>query len=339
MKKIVSPSAIRGKIKPSSYFRPLDTLPSHDIAAFSASYFQPQLPVILPRGQFNHLPAVQNWFSTPSSSTNGSSALPSTRSLNYAYLEKHNGCSVPFEVTFAQNPASPETLTFQRFHAPLDLFLSWAKTTTCHNAGAGAGPAAAESNPLNMHLYIAQCQLLDLPPALRSDFTTPSLVSETGKGDVYDTNIWMGVPPTYTPLHRDPNPNLFVQMAGRKIVRLYAPDTGLAVFERVRETILRRQQQQEGEDVNVNEIVVGDAKFRGEEMMQGLERELLEEEVWNDTMEGRLNGEGKDGNGGIMEGFEAHLNAGDGMFIPMGWWHSIKGVGEGITASVNWWFR
>ncbi|KKZ63534.1 hypothetical protein EMCG_02159 [[Emmonsia] crescens] len=322
MKKTFSSSALRGKINPSSRFKPLDTLPSSDIAAFRAAYFQPQLPVILQRGQFDRLPATQKWFSRDSS------ALPSTSSLNYAYLEKHNDCSVPLEFTSPQNPASPETPTFQRLYAPLDLFLKWTKTTV--------PPHNAERNPPNMHLYLAQCQLLDLPPALRSDFPTPSFVSEAGKGDVYDTNIWMGIPPTYTPLHRDPNPNLFVQMAGRKIVRLYSPDTGLAVFERIRESILRRQKQ----DANVNgKIVVGDAKFRGEEMMQGLEKELLEREVWGDTMEIRVNGEGKDDNRGMMEGFEAHLDAGDGMFIPMGWWHSIKGVGEGITASVNWWFR
>ncbi|OAX82890.1 hypothetical protein ACJ72_02758 [Emergomyces africanus] len=341
MKRSVLPSSTRGMINPSSLFRQLDTLPSHDIAAFRASYFQPQLPVILPRGQFDHLPAIQKWFSAPSSSTSGSSALPSTNSLNYAYLEKYNSCSVPLEITSSHDPASPKTATFQRLHAPLDLFLRWTKTTTSLDAAAAADDDDDddERNPLSMRLYVAQCQLLDLPPALRADFPTPSLVSETGKGDVYDTNIWMGIPPTYTPLHRDPNPNLFVQMAGRKIVRLYAPDSGLAVFQRVRETILLRQQQQqqeeEEEEVNVNRIVVGDAKFRGEEMMQGLEKELLEKAVWGDGTEGRLYGECKGGNGGIMEGFEAHLNAGDGMFIPMGWWHSIIGVGKGITASVR----
>jgi len=33
------------------------------------------------------------------------------------------------------------------------------------------------------------------------------------------------------------------------------------------------------------------------------------------------------------------LEAGDGMFIPKGWWHSVKGVGKGIIGSANWWFR
>lgn len=72
----------------------------------------------------------------------------------------------------------------------------------------------------------------------------------------------------------------------------------------------------------------GSATVRGEEMMQGRERRVLEEVVWG---EGDLEGG--------QEGVEAELEAGDGMFVPLGWWHSIKGVGEGVTASVNWWFR
>jgi len=33
------------------------------------------------------------------------------------------------------------------------------------------------------------------------------------------------------------------------------------------------------------------------------------------------------------------VSPGDALFIPKGWWHSIKSVGIGVTASVNWWFR
>jgi len=68
--------------------------------------------------------------------------------------------------------------------------------------------------------------------------------------------------------------------------------------------------------------------MRGEEMMQGRERSVLEEVVWGEA----------DGEAG-EEGMEAELEAGDGMFVPLGWWHSIRGIGQGVTASVNWWFR
>jgi hypothetical protein len=67
--------------------------------------------------------------------------------------------------------------------------------------------------------------------------------------------------------------------------------------------------------------------MRGEEMMQGKEKEVLEDVVWNSR------------NDVSGECWEAELSSGDGLFIPKGWWHSIKGVGTGMTGSVNWWFR
>lgn len=65
-------------------------------------------------------------------------------------------------------------------------------------------------------------------------------------------------------------------------------------------------------------------------MMKGEEKRLLEDQVWNDTS---VLDEASEG------GYEAHVGRGDGLFIPKGWWHSVKGVGDGITGSVNWWFR
>jgi hypothetical protein len=134
---------------------------------------------------------------------------------------------------------------------------------------------------------------------------------KAGKGDVYETSIWLGQAPTYTPLHRDPNPNLFVQLAGKKTVRLFPPKVGSAIFALVQERIGGS----------------GNAVMRGEEMMMGAERAVLEEVVWGgESVYAR-------------EAWQAELRAGDGLFIPKGWWHSIKGVGEGMTGSVNWWFR
>ncbi|GFG00060.1 clavaminate synthase-like protein [Aspergillus lentulus] len=289
-------------------YRPLRPVRVVEIDDFRSSYFHPELPVLLPRQHFRDLPACERWFQTVPSS-NGHD-----RRLNTAYLQEHGGDSfVPLELT--QSPAETKApgatvpglneLSFRQFHAPLSLFLDWMRT--------------AELQSQAMRLYLAQCQLLDLPPVLRDDFPTPELVLKAGKGDVYDTNVWIGHPPTYTPLHRDPNPNLFVQIAGRKVVRLLAPDAGQRVFASVRRQLGRSGDREA-------------AAFRGEEMMQGQERTLLEQAVWEDA--------DSDGTNNVQdEGYEAHLEAGDGLFIPKGWWHSIKGVGEGVTASVNWWFR
>ena len=271
---------------------------------FRESCFVPEVPAILPRPHLSDLPAYTRWFKP--------TADPDVSRLNAEYLEQHGGDSfVPLELTQALSEGGtfkgslPDEIGsaggFQRFHAPLSVFLQWMR--------------GAETQPQHTRLYLAQCQLLDLPQTLRDDFPTPDLVARAGRGDIYDTNVWIGHPPTYTPLHRDPNPNLFVQLAGRKVVRLLSPEDGSALFGSV-----RKRTGKSGDR--------GATVFRGDEMMQGEERTLLEQAVWG-------------GGGSIAadaasrEGYEAQLDAGDAVFIPKGWWHSIKGVGEGVTASVR----
>ncbi|RAH84070.1 Clavaminate synthase-like protein [Aspergillus japonicus CBS 114.51] len=275
-------------------YRPLESLEDFELDHFRQTYFIPEHPIILPLRYFQTLPAFEKWF------------RDSPSRLNTAYLSQYGADAlVPLELT--QAPASTSIrangLSFRQFHAPLSLFLEWISTAE-----------SLESH--TMRLYLAQCQLLDLPQVLRDDLPTPNLVAQVGKGDVYDTNIWIGYPPTYTPLHRDPNPNLFVQLAGRKVVRLLPPSEGQRVFGAVR----RRLGKSAGRE---------SAAIRGDDMMHGEERVLLEQAVWDDAA--------TESTGPI--GFEAHLEAGDGMFIPRGWWHSIKGLGDSVTASVNWWFR
>lgn len=183
--------------------------------------------------------------------------------------------------------------SFHRFNAPLSLFL--------------------QSYPPSDHpgkLYIAQAQIADLPKQLQDDLPIPTIVKNAGKGDIYDSNIWMGMPPTYTPLHKDPNPNFFVQLVGRKIIRLFEPDVGSRIFRTVQEHI--------GQHAS--------SVFRGEEMMEGPERDALDKAVWNEENK--------------MEWFEVIIHPGEALFIPKGWWHSIKSAGPDlVNASVNWWFR
>lgn len=271
----------------TSFYRPLDTLPDAGIERFRGQCFISERPALLPRQEFRDIPAVGRWFRHGGLATE--------------YLETHGGeALVPLELT--QGAASEST--FQRLNAPLSLFLQWMQT--------GQGQGQGQS------LYLAQCQLDDLPAVLRDDFPVPQLVAHAGRGDIYNTSVWIGLPPTYTPLHRDPNPNLFVQLVGEKVVRLVSPDDGLGLFGAV-----RRQLGKAGGH--------GSAVFRGDEMMQGEERGLLEEVVWGAGTTGTT---GADAGAGAPEGYEARLGPGDGLFIPKGWWHSIKGVGEGVTASV-----
>lgn len=285
-------------IATSKLIRPVPTLPDNTLETFRKHAFEPALPALLPKGSQSHIPAVSKWF-LPASTT-------SNVKLNHRYLTKYEAAIVPLEITNNGDFIRIEnTLRFflEFVHASDSTFTLTSEPDHHDAHSAHESPAAT--------IYIAQASLPDLHLGMRADLPTPELVLRAGKGDVYDSSIWLGQAPTYTPLHKDPNPNLFVQLAGRKCVRLYAPKAGNRIFSEVQEIIGGS----------------GTASMRGEEMMQGEERRVLEKTVWGDEeVEG-------------PDGWEAELESGDALFIPKGWWHSVKGVGEGINGSVNWWFR
>ena len=299
-------------------FKPLKTLPTEFSSVFRNEFFVPQKPVVFPRGLFRSIPATSRWFVN-----NDHGSLPGAR-LSYEYLNQYSDCHVPLELTSQTTaPERNEVVTsqnegtFQRSYAPLSLFLNWTRSVQESSENEN------RSSNRSTSLYLAQCQLLDLPATLCDDLPTPSIVTTAGKGDVYDTNIWIGLAPTYTPLHRDPNPNLFVQLAGSKHVRLLSPESGLRIFSRIREQLGKNGGKSH-------------AAYRGEDMMKGPERELLDRAIWEEDPDTECQRNGEQSRvEECEEGYEAILNAGDGLFIPLGWWHSIKGVGKGITGSVS----
>ncbi|KAI1078829.1 Clavaminate synthase-like protein [Whalleya microplaca] len=191
---------------------------------------------------------------------------------------------------------------FHQFDGPLSLIMSACEfNKTRENAAERI-----------TQLYVAQSNLSDLPEPLSQDLPVPDLVRRAGRGDVYVSSIWLGLQPTYTPLHRDPNPNLFCQVVSHKAIRLMRPHLGTALYSRVRRELGS----------------TGNSRFRGTEMMEGPERELLHRAVWGGTDTS-------------PEMQEALLGPGDALFIPKGWWHSVVSTGEEsqLNASVNWWFR
>ena len=281
-------------------WRPIRLLEDGSLQPFRELAFVPSRPALLPKVYLNTLPSIQKWFRTA-----GHEDEIGGMSLNYSYLSSFGDVIVPLEFTRLSTVSSAanqdEDSSFVRADVPFSIFLEWTKTVTSETSE---------------RLYLAQASFASLPEALRMDLPTPEIVEKSGTGDIYDANIWMGMPPTCTPLHRDPNPNLFVQLAGHKVVRILPPETGDRVFATVQKALGR----------------AGSAAFRGEDMMKGEEKRLLEDSVWKGTSAALDEEAGE-------PGYEAHVERGDGLFIPKGWWHSVKGVGEGITGSVNWWFR
>ncbi|KAM5346485.1 hypothetical protein ACJ41O_009490 [Fusarium nematophilum] len=195
-----------------------------------------------------------------------------------------------------------ESRTFFQLFAPLRLLVKALEFNQIQSS----------EQPEPVELYIAQSSLADLPRALQEDLPTPALVQRAGRGDVYSSSIWLGTEPTYTPLHRDPNPNIFSQLCSEKVVRLMEPRLGDRLYLDV-QTRIRQQ---------------GNSRIRTIEMMEGKEREALHEAVWERDP--------------LPEGlYEAELRPGDALFIPNGWWHSVKSRGSRgrLNGSVNWWFR
>lgn len=292
---------------------------------FRQQHFVPEIPLRIcsPQEPFDAMgnqklyPAQDKWFVRERLYFRNSSFLhPDNFVPNKDYLSQFAADTIlPYELTIspknetqqkildsqdevgqvlASLMARSPDLTFHRFDAPLSLFLRTFDTLPRHRL---------------QGLYIAQAQIPDLPKQLQDDLPTPRIVTEAGKGDIYDKNIWLGLGPTYTPLHKDPNPNFFLQLAGRKTIRMFAPDVGLRIFRDVQEKI--------GQQAS--------AQIRGEEMMDGPEKSALKFATW--SPEAR------------MECFEFTLRPGQAVFMPKGWWHTVKGGRFAVNASVNWWFR
>lgn len=284
-------SANASVVPSHSSWAALSRLRNGSVEAFRKEAFSPSVPQMLPKGHFQDFPAVSRWFLTSKND-------PTVVALQHEYLDEFGNTVVAQEYSyFPEAPREAATVgsLFTRQELPLSNFLLWVKDSGSHE---------------KFRVYLAQTSVSALPSKMRDDLPIPDLVTKSGRGDVYDASIWIGIPPTYTPLHYDPNPNLLVQLAGCKTVRLLPPNTGNEVFMNVQESLGK----------------MGSANFRGDEMMMGEEGQLFYDLIWNDKSHSdRFS----------SFGFEAQLAQGDGLFIPKGWWHSVKGLGRGITASVS----
>ncbi|KIW53037.1 hypothetical protein PV05_08639 [Exophiala xenobiotica] len=280
---------------------------------FETEAFVPASPARLPRSAAHLPPACSKWFIHDHSIdydliTTGCDKLsiPQSSELRTSFWSDHESTIVPLELT-SKGPDGEEI--FRRVEAPLKVLL--------------AHLSRPQRAPSEHSIYLAQCDLTSLPESITHDIPSPRLVTRSSsgriKGDVYASSLWLGRPPTYTPLHRDPNPNVFIQLAGRKVLRLLPPEVGAAIYDDVQKELSHDH---------------GSATIRGEEMMAGPEKLALHAAIWPDDHTTSRYAQ-------VLStyGLETEVSLGDALFIPRGWWHSVKGVGEGITASVNWWFR
>lgn len=179
--------------------------------------------------------------------------------------------------------------------------------------------------------YLAQHQLLLQLPHLRSDIRVPDLCYTAPPQHPTDhsldqpeidepmLNAWFGPPGTITPLHTDPYHNLLVQVVGRKYVRLYAPQESGR---------MRARGKEDG-------VEMGNTSLLDVGVLEGWDRPEEEE----------------DEDGGDSDGQHAEeerllfktvpfvdciLEPGDTLYIPIGWWHYVRGLSVSFSVSI-WW--
>ncbi|KAI3338638.1 hypothetical protein F4824DRAFT_458318 [Ustulina deusta] len=199
--------------------------------------------------------------------------------------------------------------------------------------------------------YLAQHQLFTQFPSLRNDILIPDYCYTSPPPHPTDASIsqpeldepllnaWFGPPGTISPLHNDPYHNILTQIVGRKYVRLYSP------LETAR---LAARGKENGVDMgNTSMLDVGVLEGWDEALSTG-DGEHADEEEEKGAEEGRVNnGEEDSGrttiSGGDIDAFKAVpfvdciLEPGDALYIPIGWWHYVRGLS--VSFSVSFWWN
>ncbi|KAI1749927.1 hypothetical protein F4782DRAFT_541942 [Xylaria castorea] len=204
-------------------------------------------------------------------------------------------------------------------------------------------PPPQQSKPIIA--YLAQHQLFTQLPALRDDILIPDYCYTSPPRHPTDAgidqpeleapllNAWFGPPGTISPLHNDPYHNILTQVVGRKYVRLYAP----------RETarLAARGKENGVEMGNTSALDVGVLEgwdclpIDSSDDEQGEGGEGEEEEEEEEEEEGMSEED--------IKAFKAIpfvdciLEPGDALYIPIGWWHYVRGLS--VSFSVSFWWN
>ncbi|KAI0965147.1 hypothetical protein F4678DRAFT_453604 [Xylaria arbuscula] len=188
--------------------------------------------------------------------------------------------------------------------------------------------------------YLAQHQLFTQLPTLRNDILIPDYCYTTPPHHPTDPridqpeldapllNAWFGPPGTISPLHNDPYHNILTQIVGRKYVRLYAPQETARLAARGRE----------------NGVEMGNTSMLDVGVLEGWDDPAPapsddDQGVYEESSDTKDAATSK----GDIEAFktvpfvDCILEPGDALYIPIGWWHYVRGLS--VSFSVSFWWN
>ncbi|KAI2619998.1 Clavaminate synthase-like protein [Hypoxylon sp. NC1633] len=173
--------------------------------------------------------------------------------------------------------------------------------------------------------YLAQHPLFTQLPALRKDILVPDYCYTAPPPHPTDPsmdqpeldepllNAWFGPPGTITPLHTDPYHNILTQVVGRKYVRLYSP-------------LATERMQARGKE---NGIEMGNTSMMDVGTLEG----------WDTVSDAEESQHTKEEIAAFREVpfLDCILEPGDALYIPIGWWHYVRGLS--VSFSVSFWWN